>query len=214
MSTHELCSVNVGRPKQIVHGGKMFETGIFKSPVEGPVRLGSLGLEGDGQVDMVAHGGPYRAAYAYTVEHYAFWREALGRDSFPYGQFGENLAVRGLFENEVCIGDVLRVGAALVQVSQPRAPCYKLEARMEMKGFAREFLRSGRIGFYLRVLEEGVVQAGDAIEVVSRDAAGMTVVAVANLMYFEKGDREGAARAARLEALTPGWREEFEVRAG
>ena len=207
-----LLSVNVSLPKEVPHGSKTVETGIFKEPVEGRVMLRELNLDGDGQADLVNHGGPHRAAYAYPIENYAYWRGELGRGGFSFGQFGENFTVEGMTENDVRIGDVFRVGGALAEVSQPRPPCFKLGIRMEMSRFPKLFLASGRVGFYLRVLEEGEVGAGDVFECVRRDPEGMPVREMSDLLFFEPGNLEGAARALRIGALSPGWRGSFEER--
>lgn len=208
----ELLSVNVGRPKEVRYKGRSVETGIFKEPVEGLTMLRALNLDGDGQADLDNHGGPYRAAYVYTHENYDHWHSELGLGELPFGRFGENLTVTNMPEDRVHIGDVFRVGEAVVQVTQPRPPCFKLGIRMGMPRFPKLFLASGRVGFYLRVLEEGLVGAGDRIELVEADKARMTVREVLNLLYFDTGNKEAVRKASRLEALTPRWREIFAER--
>ncbi len=208
----KLVSVNVSLPKLVVHDGGMVLTGIFKEPVSGRVRVTTLKLEGDGQADLDVHGGAHKAVYAYPCEHYDHWRRELGRNDFGFGQFGENLTVEGLLEDVVHIGDVFRVGSALLQVSQPRTPCFKLGIKMGTQSFLKPFLWSGRIGFYCRVLEEGEVGAGDPIHAVRTDPARLSVREVSRLMYLDKSDLEGARRAAAVEALTPAWRQSFEER--
>jgi MOSC domain-containing protein YiiM len=207
-----LISVNVSPPRDITYKGRVVTTGIFKEPVEGRVMLRALNLDGDGQADLHNHGGPYRAAYAYTLENYDYWKRELGRDEMPYGQFGENFTVTGMPEDEVHIGDVFRVGGAVVQVSQPRPPCYKLGIRMGLPRFPKLMLPTGRVGFYLRVLQEGEVGAGDIFELVEADSEGLSVREVLRLLYFEPDNLRGMARAAQLEALTPLWREIFTER--
>src|SRR5215204_7170573 len=157
----KLLSVNVSPPAEVVHGGKTVTTGIFKEPVDGRVMLRTLNLDGDGQADLIGHGGIHKAAYAYSVENYEYWKRELGRTDFTFGQFGENFTVEGMLEDAVHIGDVFRVGDALVEVTQPRVPCYKLGLKMGLKGFEKKFLASCLVGFYLRVLEEGEVGVGD-----------------------------------------------------
>ncbi len=207
-----LKSVNVSMPKDIVHDGKVVTTGIFKEPVEGRVMLGRLNLEGDGQADLWGHGGAFRAVYVYAFENYAYWARKLGRDDFAIGQFGENFTVEGMLEDDIHVGDVFRVGSALVEVSQPRVPCYKLAMKMGIEGFQNQFLASGRMGFYLRVLEEGEVGAGDTIELVTRDPGAMTVRAVNDLLYFDKQNLEAASKALDIPALSHGWKGSFEER--
>ncbi len=208
----KLVSVNVSLPREVAHKGKTVSTGIFKQPVEGRVMLRALNLDGDGQADLIGHGGPNRAVYAYSIENYAYWERELGRSDFAMGQFGENFTVEGMLDGEVHVGDVFRVGGALVQISQPRVPCYKLGIKMGADGFERTFLASGRVGFYFRVVEEGEVGAGDAIEPVEADPEGMTVERISNLLYFDTGNLGDTRKALRIEALSPGWKGSFEDR--
>ncbi len=177
-----LVSVNVGRPRSVEYRGRSVRTGIFKEPVLFRVRVATLNLDGDQQADLSVHGGPDKAVYVYDLSGYEHWRRELARE-LPYGQFGENLTVEGMPETEVRIGDVYRVGTALLQVTQPRSPCFKLALKMEMPTFPRAFLASGRSGFYFRVLEEGEVGAGDAIDLVSREPEAVTVERMTRLTY-------------------------------
>ncbi len=170
-----LLSVNVSLPSLVPYGRGMVSTGIFKVPVEDRVALRRLNLDGDGQADLVNHGGPHRAAYAYPVENYEYWARELDRADFAFGQFGENFTVEGMTEDDVHIGDVFRVGGALVEVSQPRPPCFKLGIKMGMPKFPKLFLASGRVGFYVRVLEEGEVGRGDVFERVVAHPERVTV---------------------------------------
>ena len=171
----KILSVQVGRPRTVAHLGRDVRTAIFKEPVLFPVAVRRLGLAGDVQADLRVHGGPDKAVYAYDEGGYLHFRHALARE-LPFGQFGENLTVAGMPETEVRLDDVYRAGSALFQVTQPRSPCFKLGIRMEMPSFLKMFLESGRTGFYLRVLEEGQIAAGDSIELVSRAAAAPTVL--------------------------------------
>ena len=208
----KLLSVNVSQPKEITYQGKIIKTGIFKEPVQGRVMLRTLNLEGDGQADLTVHGGPAQAVYVYPSEHYAYWQYTLRRTDFFFGQFGENFTVEGMSEDTVHIGDVFRVGSALVQVTQPRVPCYKLATKMDLPQFPKLFLASKRTGFYLSVLEEGDVGAGDAIERISADPEGITVREIVHLRYFDQENLEGARRVLRLRALSPGWQRAFAER--
>ncbi|MGH7589710.1 MAG: MOSC domain-containing protein [Gemmatimonadota bacterium] len=210
-SGRRLLSVNVSLPKPVEHGGQVVWTGIFKEPVPGRVALRRLNLDGDRQADLSVHGGVDKAVYAYPVEHYDHWRRALARD-LPFGQFGENFTVSGMLEVATSIGDMYRIGTALLQVTQPRTPCFKLGIKMGDRRFLKPFLASGRTGFYLRVLEEGEVGAGDPIELLRPDRAGLTVAEVLRLGYLDTEDIEGASRAAAVEALSEGWRTWFQAR--
>jgi MOSC domain-containing protein YiiM len=207
--TMQLLSINVSPPVTVPYRGETLRTGIYKQPVTGPVRLTKLNLEGDGQADLQAHGGPDKAVYVYPHEHYAYWQQQLGRDDFAYGQFGENFTTIGLLEDQVFIGDVYRLGSALVQVSQPRVPCFKLAHKMGIPTFVKTFMASERTGFYLRVLAAGTVEAGDAW---TREQVGpgeMSVQAVFHLLYFDQTNVAAAAQARQLEALAAGWRDSF-----
>ena len=208
----KLLSVNVSPPREVVNGNKTVKTGIFKEPIDRRVMLGTLNLKGDGQADLVGHGGVYKAAYAYSVENYDYWKRELGRDDFAFGQFGENFTVEGMMEDEVHVGDVFRAGGALIEVTQPRVPCYKLGIKMGLRGFEKKFLASGRVGFYLRVLEEGKVGAGDILDRVRTDPVRMTVREICHLLYFDPENLEGASKALCIRALSPGWRQSFEER--
>ena len=208
----KLLSINVSRPREVAHGSGTVTTGIFKEPVDGRVMLGTLNLDGDGQADLVGHGGIHKAAYAYSVENYEYWKRELDREDLTFGWFGENFTVEGMTEDEVHIGDVFRVDGALVEVTQPRVPCYKLGLKMGLKGFEKTFLASCRVGFYLRVLEEGEVGVGDGLDRVRTDPGRITVREMCHLLYFDPENLEGARRALRIRALSPGWRQSFEAR--
>ena len=207
----ELVSVNVGRPRDALIGGKTVSTAIFKEPLNRRVMVRRLGVEGDGQADREAHGGVDQAVYAYPHEHYAYWESALQRDPFPFGQFGENFTVRGLTEETVRVGDVLRIGGARLQVSQPRIPCYKLAHRMaEGAGFPKTFLRSMRTGFMLRVLAEGEVGPGDAIEAESSANAASTIAEFVHIAHFDTRNSPGLHRLLASPGLSDEWRKKIE----
>jgi MOSC domain-containing protein YiiM len=208
----KLLSVNVSLPREVQHGRKTVTTGIFKEPVNGRVMLRTLNLDGDGQADLIGHGGIYKAAYVYSIENYDYWKRELGRTDFTFGQFGENFTVEGMLEDEIHVGDVFRVGSALVAVTQPRVPCYKLGIKMGLPRFVKMYLASCQVGFYLRVLEEGEVGAGDVFDRVRTDAERMTVREICHLLYFDPENLGGARKALRIQALSPGWRQSFEER--
>jgi MOSC domain-containing protein YiiM len=179
-----LLSVNLAREGSLRYGRLVVRTGIFKAPAVGRVRLRTLGLDGDFQADLSVHGGLEKAVYAYPSEHYPYFRDMLGDKDLPYGFFGENFTTEGLFEDDVRAGDIFRVGTAAVRVTTPRSPCFKLGARAGSPAFVAAFLRSRRLGFYLAVVEEGEVGAGDAIRRVSGDTGRPTIARVIEERYF------------------------------
>src|ERR1700689_5155936 len=158
-----LLSINVGLPRDIVWRGMTVHTGVWKDPVQGRCRVGKLNLDGDGQGDLAGHGGEHRAVFVYQIESYRYWQQQLGRDDFVYGQFGENLTVTGLADDQVCIGDRYRIGEAEFEVTQPRVTCYRVGIRMDDPRIPALLVSHHRPGFYFRVLREGAVQAGDEI---------------------------------------------------
>ncbi len=208
----KLLSVNVSLPKEVSYDGRKVSTGIFKLPVSGRVSLRRLNLAGDAQADLKVHGGPDKAVYAYPAEHYAFWRSELRRDELPWGMFGENFTVEGLLEDQVHIGDRFRIGSAQIAVTAPRIPCYKLGIKFGDPGMPKRFLESRRTGFYLSVVEEGEVGAGDRIELLLRNPDALTVADVTRIYAFEKEDWAGLCRAVELEALPENWRRYFRKR--
>ena len=201
----ELLSINVSMPKTVPYRDETMTTGIYKQPIEGAVMLRELNLDGDGQADLKAHGGIYKAAYVYSTDNYAYWREQLNRDDFTYGQFGENFTVTGMLETDVYIGDVFEIGNAVVQVTQPRVPCYKLAHKMGDNKFQKQFLQSHRVGFYLRVLNEGMVEAGQSFRLIEQDEVRISVHNINHLLYTDGKNTDLARKALQVRALSPGW---------
>ena len=179
--------MNVGRPRRVDWGGRQVKSAIWKAPVPGRVRVTRLNLEGDKQSDLRVHGGADKAVYFYPAEHYAWWRAELPELDLPWGAFGENLTTEGLLEADVRVGDSFRAGSAEFRVTTPRMPCYKLMVRFDREDMVRRFLDSGRSGFYLAVLAEGEVGAGDSIELRSRDEGDVTVADVFARYQRRKG---------------------------
>jgi ferredoxin-NADP reductase/MOSC domain-containing protein YiiM len=204
-----LLSVNVGMPQDIEWEGRTVRTAVWKDPVDGRRAVRRLNIDGDGQGDLAGHGGVNRAVFVYQIESYRHWQEFLGRDDFTYGQFGENFTVEGLADDEACIGDRYRIGTALLEVSQPRVTCYRVGIRMNEPQMPALLVAHRRPGFYLRVIEEGEVQAGDAIELVERGAEAMTVAEIDGLLYLPDHARRGLTRALRIPALSDGWKGSF-----
>ena len=204
-----LISVQVGIPRKVVRDGEEVLTGIFKTPVNGRLRMGTLNLEGDRQADLSVHGGPNKAVYGYPSEHYAYWKKELPGVELPWGSFGENLTTSGLLESEVHIGDRFTIGAAEVVVTQPRLPCFKLNLKFDRDDMVKRFLASHFSGFYFRVLREGDVGAGDEIVPIHRDENRVSVLDTLRLYLRESDSSELRNRALRLEYLSPSWRKEL-----
>jgi ferredoxin-NADP reductase/MOSC domain-containing protein YiiM len=205
-----LLSVNVGLPRDVAWGGRMVHTAVWKRPVDGPRMVRQLNIDGDGQGDLAGHGGEHRAVFVYQIESYRYWQEQLGRDDFEYGQFGENFTVAGLADDEVCIGDRYRIGAAVFEVTQPRVTCYRVGIRMDDPRIPALLISHHRPGFYLRVLTEGPVQAGDDIIKIASGPGGMTVAEVDALLYLPGHSRQRVRRALEIPALPAGWRASFQ----
>ncbi len=203
--------MNVGLPREVSWRDRTLRTAIFKDAVTGRVALRGHNLAGDRQADLTVHGGADKAVYAYPAEHYSFWCEWLGVSALPWGAFGENLSTEGMRESEVGIGDRFRIGDAVLEVSQPRIPCQNLAARHQRVDLPKHFLQSGRSGVYFRVVEEGEIGAGDAIERVSADPHGLSVADVQGLARGA-GDAALLRRAAEHPALAAVWREELRAR--
>ena len=206
----KIISVNVGLPRKVEWNGKTVTTGIYKEPVRGSVNARTLNLDGDGQADLSVHGGRSKAAYVYPSEHYRFWRSELPDMALPWGMFGENLSTAGLLEEEVQIGDEFHIGTTRVQATEPRMPCYKLGIRFRRPDMVKRFLQSQRSGFYFAVAQEGRVQAGDAIERVTRASHGVTVADVVRLYTTDRDNIDLLRRVVALEALGDSWRGYFQ----
>jgi Uncharacterized protein conserved in bacteria len=208
----KIISVNVGLPRLVLRDGEPVSTGIFKEPVTHRVMMRRLNLDGDRQSDLSVHGGPEKAVYVYPSEHYEFWKRELPDMDLPWGVFGENFTTTGLLETEVNIGDKFRIGASEVMVTQPRMPCYKLGIRFGRADIIKRFLVSERTGFYLSVLKEGEVGAGDEIELLERNAAGVKVVEVTRLYSSDKDNVDVLRRLIALKELPESWREYLQRR--
>ena len=208
----KLISVNVGLPREVLHKGRMVETGIFKESVAGRVQARRLNLDGDRQADLSVHGGESKAIYVYPSEHYGYWRQELPGVDLPWGMFGENFTTQGLLEDQANIGDRFRVGSAEVMVTEPRLPCYKLGVKFRREDIVKRFLRSGRTGFYMAVLQEGEVGAGDVIVRIGRDRNEVAVPDITRLYVtanYNQADLEMLKRVAGLEPLPESWRHYF-----
>ena len=209
----KIVSVNVGLPREVVWKGMTVQTAIFKEPVAGAVAIRELNLAGDQQADLTVHGGSEKAVYAYPAEHYEYWRKQLSDVSLSWGAFGENLTTGGLREDTLCIGDLLRVGSAVLQITQPRMPCYKLQLRFNRDDMIKRFLVSGRSGFYFSVTDPGNVGAGSRVEVLDRDPHSVTVADITSLYLGQRRDPELLQRAMNVTSLPKNWKTQLLLRA-
>ena len=206
-----LLSVNVGLPREVPWRGRTVRTAIYKSPVDDRRLVRRENVDGDGQADLVGHGGEHRAVYVYDRSAYDHWSEVLGRDDLLPGGFGENFTVEGMPDDEVCVGDRYRIGDATFEVTQPRVTCYKVGLRLDEPRMPALLYSHGRPGFYLRVIEEGEVGAGDEIERVAVGPEAMTVREVSALLYLPGHTPAGLRRALAIPALSAGWRGSFQA---
>jgi MOSC domain-containing protein YiiM len=210
----KVLSVNVGLPREVEWKGITVSTGIFKEPVAGPVAVRRDNLDGDRQADLTVHGGPNKAVYGYASEHYPYWRKQFPNMELPWGVFGENLTTEGVSEDSLHIGDVVRVGSAVLRVVQPRQPCYKLQIRFGRDDIIQRFLVSGRSGFYFSIVQQGEVEAGSEIEVVSRDENQVSIADIHRLYLGVEPDPELLQRALRVPVLPEGLRGSLVKRGG
>ena len=211
-SEAKLLSVNVGRPRIVMSNGSPVSTGIYKTPVKERVMLRTLNLDGDRQADLSVHGGPTKAVYLYPSEHYPYWQKEFPDMELPLGMFGENFTSAGLFESELSIGDKFRVGSAVVMVTEPRMPCYKLGIKFGRSDIVKRFLVSERTGFYFAVLQEGEVGAGDSIGLIEGSKHSVKVKDITSLYTREKHNVALLRRAMEVEALPESWKSYFQYR--
>jgi MOSC domain-containing protein YiiM len=213
-----ITSIQIGQPtdyrdEQAADGqGRSWTTAFFKTPVSGGVHVGRFGVAGDGQADLENHGGVDKAVLAYSADHYDYWRPHLGLPALSLGGFGENLSIAGLDEGTVCIGDQWQVGPVLFEVTQPRQPCWKMSRRWQIPDLAAQVIRNGKSGWYLRVLTDGHIAAGNELTLIHRPHAVWTIARAARLMHHEKHDLAAAAELASLPELSVAWKESMHHR--
>ncbi|OUJ70851.1 MOSC domain-containing protein [Hymenobacter crusticola] len=206
----QIVSVNVALPREVSWKGRTVATSIFKQPTGEPVAVLAEHLAGDGQADLRVHGGPDKAVYAYPQEHYAYWQTLVPPELLSPGALGENLTTTGLLESEVRMGDCFRAGTAVLMAVQPRRPCFKLGIRLNDERVVKQFQEARRPGIYFRVLQTGVLQDGDALELVERSAYDVTIQDVADCHYLPQKDFAKLAQILAMPFLPPSWREGFE----
>jgi MOSC domain-containing protein YiiM len=208
----QLISISVGLPLEVEWNGEAIRTGIFKSPILGPVQVDPSGLFGDGQADLTVHGGLDKAVYAFDEATTEYWRAALARPNLSAGAFGENLTLEGWPETSVRIGDRFRIGEAEFQVSQPRQPCFKLGMLFDDPTLPKRFIKSGRVGYYLRVLEAGRIEAGNEVIRLETDPTSLDVESLVGIWRDREASTASLERAAGLESLADAWREPLRKR--
>ncbi len=206
----KLVSVNVGLPRSLSWKGETFETGIFKTRVSNRVILRKTNLDGDRQADLSVHGGPNKAVYGYSSEHYPYWSKQFPGTELPWGALGENFTTEGLFEKDVFIGDRYRIGSAVVKITTPRLPCFKLAAKFQSDQMIGQFMTSGLSGFYFSVVEEGEVGAGDEFEFLGGETPTLSVLET--FRAYMSLDADLLQRAAKVTALPESWRARFQTR--
>ncbi|MEF2964219.1 MOSC domain-containing protein [Paenibacillus sp. M1] len=211
MGSIEVVSMNTGKPRPLQYNKKEVSSGIFKSPVNGPLFLSLLNLDGDGQADLVHHGGRDKAVCVYCYEHYPYWEEQLHR-RLESGAFGENLTIRGITEQEVRIGDTFQFGEAVVQVSQPRQPCYKISARYGVPDMQLKVQETGFTGFYFRVLKEGNVSKSDSLILISHHPKAVTIADANRVMFGKDVPAEEIQKILDVDALSESWRDTLSKR--
>lgn len=207
--TVQVLSVNVGLPREVEWQGRVIRTSIWKAPVAGPVQVRELNIDGDRQSDLAVHGGRNKAVYVYPSEHYEFWRRELSRPDLAAGAFGENLTTDGLLEDELRIGDRLRIGTVEFEVMQPRMPCFKLGIRFGRDDMVRRFLENGRPGLYLAVTREGTLAPGDAIELAGLAKHDVTVSDVVEAYATGGEDENLLRRIVAVPTLPEGLKSHF-----
>lgn len=190
----KIISTNIGEPRIVNWNGKEVKTGIFKYPVDYPIFLGLEDVENDHVIDRRYHGGFDKACYLYSSDHYGYWQKLYPELEMPYGIFGENLTVEGLYESQINIGDIFKIGKAVVQATQPRQPCFKLEFRFNNNQIVQQFINSGFSGIYVRVLEKGNVRTGDSMELIeSKDS--LSIQKIYELLYTSEFQKEAVEQA-------------------
>jgi Uncharacterized protein conserved in bacteria len=208
----KLISLNVGLPRLLSWQGATFKTGIYKNPVKGKVMLRTTNLDGDRQADLTVHGGPNKAVYAYPGEHYPAWQLELPDEKRSWGAFGENFTTEGLLEAQVSVGDRFQIGAAVLRVTTPRLPCFKLAAKFQREDIIKRFVKNGRCGFYFSVIQEGEVAAGDEISLIGGEKTTLSIAEVNELYTSASPDPQKLQRSLDVQFLPQSWRDRFAAR--
>tara|TARA_B100000927_G_scaffold266999_1_gene240833 strand:- start:1053 stop:1712 length:660 start_codon:yes stop_codon:yes gene_type:complete len=208
----KLLSINISEPKKITFNGKELITSIYKLPIDKEVEVGQLGIEGDRQADLQVHGGYDKAVYAYSYTHYSHWSDVMKKTYEDFGLVGENLTIDNFDEKDVFIGDEYKIGTTLLQVSQPRIPCYKVGIKMNSREFPKLFSQSGLLGSYMRVIQPGRINKGDTVELSKRDDASISIFEISQLLFVDLKNIEGMKKAIDLKHLSEEIKEKFRER--
>ena len=208
----KILSINVSEPQKVTFNGKELITSIYKKPVSNKVTVSSQGIEGDRQADLTVHGGYDKAVYAYSYTHYQTWSEKLNSDFKEYGLVGENLTIDDFDEDKINIGDQFKINECLLQVSQPRIPCYKIGIKLNSREFPKMFSQSGLLGSYLRVIHDGEISTGDAIHKVHSEENSMSIKDIAHLLFVDVKNIELMKQALDIKPLTEEIKEKFRER--
>ena len=208
----KILSVNVSEPKKVIFNGKELITSIYKKPVSERVRVTSQGIEGDRQADLSVHGGYDKAVYGYSFEHYKLWGERLQREFTEFGLVGENLTISSFDESEINIGDRFQINDCILQVSQPRIPCYKIGIKMNSRDFPKMFSQSGLLGTYFRVVQEGSIEEGDEIEKIHSEENSMSIKDISTILFVDLKNIDLMKKALDIKSLTEEIKEKFRER--
>ena len=208
----KILSINISEPKKVIFNGKELITSIYKKPIDGLVNVGDVGIDGDLQADLKVHGGYDKAIYAYSFQHYKFWSERLNQDFNDFGLVGENLTIDDFNEKDLNIGDEISIGSCLLQISQPRIPCYKVGIKMNNRDFPKIFSQSCLLGSYLRVLETGKFKSGDEVEISKREKNSMSVYDISDILFNDIKNIDKMKKALDLKFLTEEIKERFRER--
>lgn len=207
----KIISTNIAKPTSFLWNGKQETTGIYKKPTDHPIYLGKEAVKGDEISNRKVHGGEHKACYLFSRDHYPYWKNLYPEMDWNWGMFGENLTIEGLDETKLYIGDIYKIGTALVQITQPREPCYKLGAKFGTQGILKQFIEHGRPGTYVSVLEEGNVSAGDSVTLVSPYKNKLTTAEFFRLLFAKEKDRGILDLAVQNEALPERKREKLKA---
>lgn len=205
----KIVSTNIAKPSFVTINGKKQRTGIFKKPISQPIYLGKEEVKGDEVSNRKVHGGIYKACYLFSADHYPHWKNLYPSRDWHYGMLGENLTVKGFDETQIFVGDIYKIGSALVQVTQPREPCTTFAAKMESPEIMQQFIKHGRPGTYVSILEEGYVETGDDIRLIKRASNSLSVAQFFGLIFNRNKDKTLVEKIVENKALSPRKRAEF-----